>query len=87
MLITAIYTTDTWHSRDSMELIGIATTEKQRDKLIRQYLSTYLYEKPTKDEISRAIKEVQENGQTQSLSDTKADLEIYTESFETNRLL
>ena len=87
MLITAIYTTDAWHSRNSMELIGIATTEKQRDKLIRQFLSTYLYEKPTKDEISRAIKEIQENGQTHSLSNTKADLEIYTESFETNRVL
>ena len=86
MLITAIYTTDAWHSRNSMELIGIATTEKQRDKLIRQFLSTYLYEKPAKDEISRAIKEVQENGQTHSLFD-RADLEIYTESFETNRIL
>lgn len=70
-----------------MELIGIATTEKQRDRLIRQYLNQYLFEKPTREEISRAIKEVQENGQTQSLSDTKADLEIYTETFETNTLL
>ncbi len=87
MLVTAIYTTDPWHSRSSMELIGIATTEKQRDRLIRQYLNQYLFEKPTREEISRAIKEVQENGQTQSLSDTKADLEIYTETFETNTLL
>lgn len=87
MLITAIYTTDSWHSRDSMELIGIATTEKQRDRLIRQFLSTYIYEKPTREEISRAIKEIQENGQTQSLSDTRADLEIHTETFETNVIL
>lgn len=87
MLVTAIYTTDPWHSRDSMELIGIATTEKQRDRLIRQFLSTYIYEKPTREEISRAIKEVQENGQTHSLSNTKADLEIHTETFETNRIL
>lgn len=87
MLVTAIYTTDSWHSRDSMELIGIATTEKQRDRLIHQFLSTYIYEKPTREEISRAIKEVQKNGQTQSLSDTRADLEIHTETFETNRLL
>ena len=87
MLITAIYTTDARHSSGSMELIGIATTEKQRDRLIRQFLSTYLYEKPTSEEISQAIKEIQENGQTQSLSDTRANLEIHTETFETNRLL
>ncbi len=87
MLVTTIYTTDPWHSRDSMELIGIATTEKQRDKLIRQYLNQNLSEKPTREEISRAIKEVQENGQTHSLSDTRADLEIYTETFETNVIL
>lgn len=86
MLVTAIYITDPWHSRKSMELIGIATTEKQRDRLIRQFLSSYIYEKPTREEISRAIKEVQENGQTQSLSN-RADLEIYTETFETNRIL
>lgn len=70
-----------------MELIGIATTEKQRDRLIRQYLNQNLFEKPTREEISRAIKEVQENGQTHSLSDTRADLEIHTENFETNTLL
>ena len=70
-----------------MELIGIATTEKQRDRLIRQYLNQYLYEKPTREQISRAIKEVQENGQTHSLSDTKANLEIYTETFKTNVVL
>ena len=87
MLVTAIYTTDPWHSRSSMDLIGIATTEKQRDRLIRQYLNQNLFEKPTKEEISRAIKEVQENGQTHSLSDTRADLEIHTETFETNTLL
>lgn len=87
MLVTEIYTTDPWHSKDSMELIGIATTEKQRDRLIRQYLNQNLFEKPTREEISRAIKEVQENGQTQSLSDTSADLEIYTETFETNVIL
>lgn len=87
MLVTAIYATYPWHSRSSMELIGIATTEKQRDRLIRQYLNQYLYEKPTREQISRAIKEVQENGQTHSLSDTKANLEIYTETFKTNVVL
>ncbi len=86
MNVIAIYQTDPWHGRSSMELIAIATTENQRDILVRRYLKNYLYQKPDKKTIEMAIKEVRETGQTQCLS-KQCDMEIYTESYDTNIIL
>ena len=86
MNVIAIYQTDPWHGRSSMELIAIATTENQRDILVRRYLKNYLYRKPDMKTIEMAIKEVQEIGQTQCLSE-QCDMEIYTESYDINTIL
>lgn len=80
-----IYTTDCHHSKSSMELIAVASTEKKRDSLVRKYLKNYLYEKPSKKEIDEAIEQIQQIGQTQGLSES-ADLEIYTETYDVNVL-
>lgn len=86
MTAILIYQTDSWHSTSSFELIGIATTEKKRDTLIRRYLRECLQEKPSRDEIADAIGQVQQIGQTQGLAE-RYDLEIHTETIETNQLV
>lgn len=83
--VILIYTTDSHHSMNSMELIAVASTEKKRDTLVRRFLRNYLYEKLTLKEIDEAIAQLQQMGQTQGLSLT-ADLEIYTETCNINEL-
>lgn len=84
--VILIYQTDPWHSSSSQELIAIATTERQRDILVREFLTRGLYEKPGRDLLKEAIREIRECGQTQCLAE-RCDLEIYTEYFTPNTLL
>lgn len=81
-----IYTCNHLHEYSSMELIAIATTEKQRDRLIRRFLREYLYEKPSAETIDKALQQIQETGNTQCLAG-ECDLEIHTESYRTNIVL
>lgn len=83
--IIIIYTTNAYHEYSSRELIGAATSEKQRDRLVRKYLREYLYEKPSRDEIAEAIRHLHEYGQTQCLNGP-CDLGIDTDVVETNQL-
>lgn len=80
-----IYQTNAWHEYSSRELIGIATTEKKRDVIIRKYLREYLEEKPHRDEIDDALEQIRSMGQTQCLS-SGFDIEIDTETVEMNQL-
>ena len=82
--IILIYATDCWHSFASREIIGIATTENQRDRLIRQYLREG--ESVSRKEIADAIDEIHRMGQTQCLAE-KYDIEIDTETVKKNTLL
>lgn len=79
-----IYTTDSWHTISSREMIAIATTEKQRDTLVRRYLRNYPYEKLNRDEVADAVKQVQEFGQTQGLP---CGFELDTEECDLNVIL
>lgn len=81
--VILIYETDGWHSYSSMELLAVATTETQRDKLIRKYVR----QKGGSDSLARkAVEEVREGGQTYCLDDT-LDFEIHTELTDTNVIL
>lgn len=86
MSIIAIYQTDPWHSRSSQELIACATSNRQVDILVRQYLSKHLSPKPNRETKELAIRQIKEMGQTQCLSE-QHDIEIYTETFDTNVIL
>lgn len=77
-----IYETDTWHSKGTRNLIAIATTEKKRDRLVREYMKEFA----TKKETNEAIDEIRHNGQTSFLSE-KYDIELDTETTETNIIL
>ena len=80
-----IYETDCWHSHSSQTLIGIATTEKQRDKIIKQYLRT-LDPKPNREEVEDAMAQIHSMGQTQCL-DENFDIEIHTETVTLNEMV
>lgn len=81
--VILIYETDCWHSNSSMSLLAVATTEKQRDKLIREYVR----QKGGNASLARkAVEEVRNGGQTNWLADV-LDIEIYTELTDTNVLL
>lgn len=84
--IILIYTTNAWHEHSSMELIGIATSENQRDRLVRKYLREYLVEKPDRHKTDEAMEQIGSIGQTQCLA-AVCDLEIHTETYQTNTLL
>lgn len=83
--IIIIYTTNADHEYSSRELIGAATSEKQRDRLVRKFLREYIYENPSRDEIAEAIRHLHEYGQTKCLNGP-CDLEIDTDVVETNQL-
>jgi len=85
MEVIIIYQTDPWHGRSSMELIGIATTEKNRDKIDRKFLRE-LHDKPSCETKEEAFRQLNDNGQTQCLAE-ECDLEIYTETVNANELL
>jgi hypothetical protein len=81
--VILIYETDCWHSRSSMCLVAVATTETQRDKLIRKYVR----QKGGNASLAReTVEQVRENGQTSHLDDALG-IEIYTEPTDTNTLL
>lgn len=86
MCITAIYETDPWHSKASQELIACATSDRQVNILVKQYLSKHLSPKPNRETKELAIRQIKEMGQTQCLSE-QYDIEIYTETFDTNVIL
>ncbi len=84
--VIIIYTTDPWHTFASREIIGVATTEKKRDVIVRRYLREYQYEKLNRDTINEAVKQVQQSRQTSILSE-KTGFEIDTEEYDTNTVL
>ena len=86
MTVILIYKTNAWHNFSSRELIGVATTEKKRDILIRRFLRNYLEMKPYRDEIDDAMEQIRSYGQTQCLSSVY-DLEIDSETVETNTIV
>lgn len=86
MSVIAIYQTDAWHSYASRELVAIATSEKNRDILVKRYLKNYLYNKPDKETLEQAIKQIKETGQTDCLT-SPCDMEIDTEIYDTNTIL
>ena len=81
-----IYQTDAWHSRSSMDLVAIATTERKRDILIRRFLRKELHQKPSMDTLETAMREIETIGQTQCLNE-ECDIEIYTEYIDLNEIL
>lgn len=81
-----IYTVDPWHSASSRELIAVATTERNRDRLVRKYLREYTYTKAFKEDIDGAVRQIREMSQTQCLSE-RFDFENLTEQTETNVIL
>lgn len=79
-----IYMTDPWHSLASRDIIGVATTENHRDRIIRKFLRE---EKSAKRaEIQEAIGDIQRMDQTQCLSE-KYHIEIDTETITANTLI
>lgn len=81
-----IYETNPWHNHDSRNLIGVASTKKNRDRMVRRFLKEYLHVKPTKEEIAEAMRQLDELGQTQCLSE-HCDIEIDTEVVDTNTIV
>ena len=61
-----IYQTDPFLDENARTCIGLATTCKKRDALIREYLRYYVEVKDT-SLIKKAIEEVQQSGQTDCL--------------------
>lgn len=86
MSIIAIYQTDPWHSTSSQELIACATSDRQVNILVKQYLSKHLSPKPNRETKELAIRQIKQMGQTHCLSE-QHDIEIYTETFDTNVIL
>lgn len=84
--VIAVYTTDGWHTYSSRELIGVATTEKKRDTIVRRYLRNHPYEKLNRNQINEAVEQIQQNRQTYGLSES-AGFEIDTEEYDTNTVL
>ena len=84
MRIIAIYETDTHHTRASRNTIALATTEAQRDKIIKRYLKEYPAEKIPADKITEAIGQIRTMGQTRGLD---RDWEIDTEELNVNQII
>ena len=82
-----IHTTDAWHSCASMELVAVATTERQRDRLVRKYILEESAERPAdlKDLATEAVGQVREMGQTQCLSEMLG-YEIFVETRTPNEI-
>lgn len=81
--VILIYETNCWHTRSSMCLIAVATTEKQRDKLIREDVRQ---KGGNASLVRKAVEEIRENGQTCCLDDVLG-YEIHTELTDTNVIL
>lgn len=75
--VILVFQTDAWHYFDNREIIGIATTEEQRDKLVRRHLRLQDH-RPSLQLETQALNEIRTNGQTQCLAG-RCDIEIDTE--------
>ena len=85
MEVILIYQTDPWHGRSSWVLIGVATTEDKRDKIVRKYLRG-LDDKPSRRTREEAFNQLYDMGQTQCLAE-ECGIEIYTDKINTDELL
>ncbi len=83
--VILIYTSNPWLCHSSRELIGTATTEKQRDRLIRKYLREEVNVKLSREDINEALRHIHQFGQTQCLSEL-IDEEIDTDTLDLNQL-
>lgn len=70
----------------SQNLIGIATSTRNRDILIRRFLRRNLVEPPSLPEIDEAIDQIDKNGKTSKLS-SFYDIEIETEKIIPNEIV
>lgn len=84
--VILIYQTDAWLSTSSRDLVAIATTPAQRDRLVRRFLTKELYDKPDRETLQEALREIADSGQTQCLSE-KCDLEILCETWDVNEIV
>lgn len=85
--IYLIFTADAWHSHSSMELVAVATTKRQRDRLVRKYILEESAEKPAglRDLASEAVQEIQRMDQTQCLSKL-LDYELFVQTRTPNEI-
>lgn len=70
----------------SRNLIGIATSARNRDILVRRFLRRNLVEPPSLPEIDEAIDQIDKNGKTNKLS-SFYDIEIETEKVIPNEIV
>lgn len=70
----------------SRNLIGIATSPRNRDILVRRFLRRNLVEPPSLPEIDEAIDQIDKNGKTSKLS-SFYDIEIETEKVIPNEIV
>lgn len=70
----------------SRNLIGIATSPRNRDILVRRFLRRNLVEPPSLPEIDEAIDQIDKNGKTSKLS-LFYDIEIETEKVIPNEII
>lgn len=84
--VILIYQTDAWLSTSSRDLVAVATTPAHRDRLVRRFLTKELYDKPDRETLQEAMREIADSGQTQCLSE-KCDLEILCETWDVNEIV
>ena len=84
--VILIYQTDAWLSTSSYELIAVATTPTHRDRLVKRFLTKELYDKPDRETLREALRQIADSGQTQCLSE-KCDLEILCETWSVNEIV
>ena len=84
--VILIYQTDAWHSTSSRNLVAVATTPAQCDRLVRRFLTKELYDKPDRETLREALQQIADSGQTQCLSE-KCDLEILCETISVNEIV
>lgn len=84
--VIAIYTTESRSINASRELVALATTEKERDTLVRRYLRGCIHERPTRDEVDDALAQIRQDGRTFCLG-AACGFEIITEKYTVNTIL
>lgn len=87
--VILIYTTDPWHILQTKDLVAVATTEAQRDRLVRKYIREILSEiegRPSRALVAEAIDQIRTIGQTQCL-DEQYGVEILTEVIDVNDII
>ena len=83
--IIIIYQTDPFLDENARTCIGLATSCRKRDTLIREYLRYYV-EVKDKSLIKKAIEEVQQSGKTDCLL-KEYDIGILTLSVPLNKII